>query len=104
MMYGLPQRTLDSMEKIFRKYPIKQVILYGSRAKGNFRNNSDIDMTLITDETFTRTHLLRIYSDFDDSDIPYLVDISMYEALNNEDLKEHINRVGKVIFENKFCF
>ena len=101
MMYGLPQRTMDSMEKIFCRYGnIKQVILYGSRAKGNYRNGSDIDLTLKTDATFTHRDFLRVIGDFDDSDIPYLADISIYETLNSENLKEHINRVGKVIFEN----
>jgi predicted nucleotidyltransferase len=100
MNHGLPQRTMDSMYDIFRKYGnIEQVILYGSRAKGNYRNGSDIDITLKTDNTFTRAHLLRIAGDFDDSDIPYLVDISQYDSLDNENLIEHINRVGKVIYE-----
>jgi predicted nucleotidyltransferase len=100
MNYGLSQRTMDSMESIFRKYGnIEQVILYGSRAKGNYRDGSDIDITLRTDNTFTRAHLLRVAGDFDDSDIPYLVDISQYDKVDNEDLREHINRVGKVIYE-----
>lgn len=99
MHYGLTERNMNSMEKIFRKYEnIKEVILYGSRAKGNYRNGSDIDLTLRTDDTFTRQHILRIVNDFDDSDIPYLVDISQYNEIDNENLKAHINRVGKVIY------
>jgi predicted nucleotidyltransferase len=101
MKYGLPQRTIDSMNKIFSKYGnIRQVILYGSRAKGNFRNASDIDITLKTDADFTRVQLLRIMNDFDDSDIPYLTDISIYDKLNNAALKDHINRIGKVLYNN----
>jgi predicted nucleotidyltransferase len=101
MKYGLSQRTIDSMEKIFHKYDnIKQVILYGSRAKGNYRNASDIDITLKTDESFTCMQLLRVMGDFDDSDIPYLVDISIYDKLDNAALKEHINRVGKVLYDS----
>ena len=101
MTHGLPRRTMDSMQNIFRKYGnIKQVILYGSRAKGNYRYGSDIDLTLKTDETFTHKHLLRVISDFDDSDIPYLADISIFDTLTNENLKKHINQAGKVIFEN----
>jgi hypothetical protein len=38
-------------------------------------------------------------NDFDDSDIPYTVDVSIYKDLENENLKSHINRVGKVIYE-----
>jgi len=99
MKHGLPDRTLDTLDSIFRKYPgIKQVVLYGSRAKGNFRAGSDIDLALMTDDTFTRTNLLRIAGDFDDSDMPYMVDVLVYEDLSNKDLKAHIDRVGKVLY------
>ena len=84
---------------IFFKYPgIKQVILYGSRAKGNFRIGSDIDISIKADNSFTHTDLLRIGSDFDDSDIPYFVDVSIYDKISNVDLKSHIDRVGKVVY------
>ena len=97
MDHGLSDRTLATLDSIFRKYPgIQQAILYGSRAKGNFRKGSDIDLTLKTDGTFTRTDLLRIAGDFDDSDMPYFVDVSIYEKLSNPDLKALIDRVGKV--------
>jgi predicted nucleotidyltransferase len=100
MKYGLPDRTLDTLDAIFRKYlGIKEAILYGSRAKGNCRRGSDIDLSLKTNETFTRTDLLHIAGDFDDSDIPYFVDVSIYDKLSNPDLKDHINRVGKVLYQ-----
>jgi predicted nucleotidyltransferase len=99
MQYGLSDRTLNTLNSIFRKYPgIRQVILYGSRAKGKYRNGSDIDLTLKTDDTFTRTSLLRLAGDFDDSDMPYYVDVSIYDKLSNPDLKAHIDRVGKVLY------
>ena len=99
MQYGLSDKTRTALDAIFRKYPgIRQAILYGSRAKGNYRNGSDIDMALKTDDTFTRSDLLRIGNDFDDSDIPYLVDVSIYDTLSNPDLKAHIDRVGKTLF------
>ena len=99
MKYGLSDRTLNTLDSIFRKYgSIKEAILYGSRAKGNYRNGSDIDLTLKTDTGFSRTDMLRIAGDFDDSDIPYFVDVSIYDKLSNPDLKAHINRVGKVLY------
>ena len=99
MKYGLSDRTLDTLYSIFKKYPgINQVILYGSRAKGNYRKGSDIDLTLKTKESFSRTDLLRMGNDFDDSDMPYFVDISNYNDLSNPDLKAHIDRVGKIIY------
>jgi len=99
MKYGLSDRTLATLDSIFRKYPgIKQAILYGSRAKEKYRKGSDIDLTLMTDSTFTHTDLLRIANDFDDSDMPYFFDVSVYDDLSNQNLKAHIDRVGKVLF------
>ena len=98
--YGLSDRTLATLDSIFRKYPsIKQAILYGSRAKGDYRNGSDIDLSLKTGENFTFTDLLHIAGDFDDSDMPYFVDVSIYDKLSNPDLKAHIDRVGKVLYD-----
>jgi len=99
MKYGLSDRTLATLESIFRKYPgIRQVILYGSRAKGNYRKGSDIDLTIKCDDDLDFTKMLRISGDFDDSDIPYFVDVSLYEKISNPDLIAHIDRVGKVIY------
>ena len=99
MKYGLSDRTLNTLDSIFRKYPsIKQAILYGSRAKGKYRIGSDIDLTLMAENTFTHTDLLHIAGDFDDSDMPYFVDVSIYDKLSNPDLKAHIDRVGKVLY------
>ena len=102
MQYGISDRSLDTLDSIFKKYTgIRQAVLYGSRAKGQYRIGSDIDLSLKTDDTFTRTDLLRIAGDFDDSDIPYFVDVSIYGKLSNPDLKAHIDRVGKVLYSGK---
>ncbi|MDR2952540.1 MAG: nucleotidyltransferase domain-containing protein [Treponema sp.] len=99
MQYGLSGRTLATLDSIFRKYPgIREAVIYGSRAKGNYRNGSDIDMTLKTDKTFTRSDLLHIAEDFEDSDMPYLVDVSIYDQLSDPALKANIDRVGKVLY------
>ena len=99
MKYGLSGRTLKTLHAIFNKYPgINQAILYGSRAKGNYRNGSDIDVSLKTSDTYNFTDLLHIAGDFDDSDMPYLVDVSIYENISNLELKSHIDRVGEVIY------
>jgi len=99
LKFGLSDKTLDTLNSIFRNYPgIKQVVLYGSRAKGNYRNGSDIDLSIKTVGDFAFSDLLHIAADFDDSDMPYLVDVSIYETLTNTDLKAHIDRVGKVLY------
>lgn len=102
MMYGLSDRTINTLNSIFYKYSgIIQVVLYGSRAKGNYRNGSDIDLSLKTSPAFTRTDLLHIAGDFDDSDMPYFVDVCIYEKISNPDLKAHIDRIGKVLYNGE---
>ena len=88
--------------KIYSKFPaIKRVIVYGSRAMGNFREGSDIDMTLVGDKAIDYNTVLKLYGLFDDSDLPYLVDISDFASLKNPDLIDHINRRGKILYERE---
>ena len=101
MDFGLSERSIAELDSIFKKYTwIKQVIIYGSRAKGNYRRGSDIDLTLKAADPISRTDMLRIANDFDDSDLPYFVDISIYDKISNPDLKAHIDRVGKVLYSS----
>jgi predicted nucleotidyltransferase len=101
MKYGLSERTLNTLDSIFRKYPgIKEAVLYGSRAKGKYRMGSDIDLSLKTVDNFTFNDLLHIAGDFDDSDMPYFVDVSIYDQLSKPELKAHIDRVGKVLYSS----
>jgi predicted nucleotidyltransferase len=99
-MFGIYQKTTDELMTIFEKYDsIEKVIIYGSRAKGNYREGSDIDLTLIGN--LERRDLMNILDEIDESYIPYLFDISIYEQLNSESLKDHINRVGKIFYQRK---
>ena len=100
MNHGLSQRSVDTMRDIFRKYTsLKKVVLYGSRAMGNYKNGSDIDITFEVDDDFTDRDLLRICGELDESSLPYFVDCSIFSQIGNPDLKDHIIRVGKVLYE-----
>jgi type I restriction enzyme S subunit len=72
--------------------------LYGSRAKGNYRPNSDIDLTLKCKNVDLST-LFKIETDLDDLLLPYKIDLSIFHKIENQDLIEHINRVGVVFYE-----
>ncbi len=55
-MYGLKEKHIKAINSVFSKYPqIEKTILYGSRAKGNYRNGSDIDLTLVGDDLDLKT-------------------------------------------------
>jgi predicted nucleotidyltransferase len=102
--FGLKQTILEKIIKVFSTHPqIQQVILYGSRAKGNFRNGSDIDLT-IRGESITLSQLLKIENDLDDLLLPYKIDLSLLHQIHEPDLNEHISRVGVVIYDKKDCF
>lgn len=65
---------------------------------GNYRNGSDIDLTLLGD-SLTYTQLNRIETQIDDLLLPYSVDLSLFNHIENPDLIDHIKRVGKIFYE-----
>lgn len=99
MQFGLKQTIIDKINSVFEKNPeVEQVIIYGSRAKGNYRNGSDIDITL-KGEKLTYNILSKIIGEIDDLDTPYLFDISIFDKLDSPGLEEHINRVGQIFYK-----
>ena len=97
--YGLNPETIYKIQRVFAIFPeIEEAILYGSRAMGNFKNGSDIDLTLKASKLITDIgnplSLTKISVALDELDLPYMIDISIYENIKNADLVDHINRVG----------
>lgn len=98
MTYGLKPETIQAMQAVFEKYPaVQQAILYGSRAKGNYRPGSDIDLTLEGEELDLST-LHKIENDLDDLLLPYKIDLSLLSHIQSPELLDHIKRVGAVFF------
>ena len=96
---GIPPKYLKLLKEILSRYPeVNQVLLYGSRAKGCATERSDVDL-VITQSQVSRDVVGNILSDLEESDIPYLVDLQSVESIQNPDLLEHIERVGKVVYE-----
>lgn len=92
--FGLKPHTISAIQRVFAKYPqLERAVLYGSRAKGNYRPGSDIDLTLFG-ESLTYADLCRIETEIDDLLLPYTLDLSLYAQIDNADLREHIKRVG----------
>lgn len=101
MKYGLQEEVIKNINEVFSKYPeIKKVFLYGSRAKGNFKTGSDIDLSLIGDR-LNNSLLNKISCELDDLLLPYTFDLSIYNHISNKDLLEHIKDVGIVFYQQK---
>ncbi|GAB1855639.1 nucleotidyltransferase domain-containing protein [Flavobacteriaceae bacterium MHTCC 0001] len=101
MKYGLSNTSIEKILEVFRaNSEIKEAIIFGSRAKGNYYEGSDIDITL-KGEQLTFDKLLRVESQLEDKYLPYKFDLSIFKNINNKELIEHINRVGKIFYNRK---
>lgn len=99
MDYGLNDHTIDQIRQVFSRYQeIEQALLYGSRAKGNFKPGSDIDLTLIGDQ-LNQKILNHIEDDIDDLMLAYSFDLSILKQVSNQDFIDHVNRVGIVFYD-----
>jgi predicted nucleotidyltransferase len=95
-MFGLSKQNIKIITNILGDYKnIEKAVIYGSRAMGNYKNGSDIDLTLFGD-SLTLDDLAKIAGDCEDSKLPYMVDLSLFKQIENQDLKEHIEKYGKV--------
>jgi len=96
--FGLSAATLDKLNSVFARHSaIDAVLIYGSRAKGNYRAGSDIDLSIKGSE-IPFAELMQIEDQIDDLMLPYTVDLSQYRQLENADLIAHIDRVGVEIY------
>jgi predicted nucleotidyltransferase len=96
--YGLGSSAITAIQNVLKKHPkVIKAILYGSRAKGNYRPASDIDLSL-QGEQLDYSELVKIDNELDDLLLPYTIDLSLYPSIENPDLIDHIEQVGQVLY------
>jgi len=99
MSYGLTDDDLIRIIEVFSKFnEIDEVIIYGSRAKGNFKPSSDIDITFVGKDLNLKI-INEIAIVLDDLMLPYTFDTSIWSQISNADLIAHINRIGKTLYQ-----
>ncbi len=99
--FGLPEKTVEKIGGVLAGHPeVKKAVLYGSRAMGNYKNGSDIDLTLVGSGLDYRD-LLNIMGELDDLLLPYTVDLSILHMIDHEELCEHIQRVGQDFYRRQ---
>ena len=102
MKYGLDDKYFDKLISVFPKHPeAESVVLYGSRAKGNYKPFSDIDITL-KGASLTQQLLGKIFTEIDDLLLPYFLDISIYDKLTDKDFIAAIDKTGVEIYKKNF--
>jgi len=98
-MSQLSEKDMSYIVAAIASFPeIDKAVLFGSRAKGSARPCSDLDIAIyglgVTFSTLAKLHWLLE----EESPMPYFVDVVDYGAISNVALREHIDRVGVVIF------
>jgi uncharacterized protein len=93
--FGISAQDLETITGILRKEPlVEEAIIFGSRAKGNYKNGSDVDIALKGKKLDfnTITHVSYLLNE--ETLMPYKFDILNYHTISNAELTEHIKRVG----------
>ena len=92
--YGIPQSNLQQIVAILQNNPkIKEAILFGSRAKGNFESGSDIDIALKGID-LSLEDILNAKTEIEELFLPWKTDLVIYHRIQEKELIEHIDRVG----------
>jgi uncharacterized protein len=92
--YGLTDAEQELICGVLRRHSeVAEAKIFGSRAKGNFRPNSDIDLALWGNLSFST--LAAIAGELDELPLPHTFDVQAYDAIGHAPLREHIDRVGR---------
>lgn len=96
---GISKKDLQYIIDTIKNFPeVKQAKIYGSRAMGNYKQGSDIDIAIIGEDidfsVISKIHYLLE----EESPMPYFFDITDYNNLSKPQLKQHIDQYGKIIF------
>ena len=100
---GLPVHAAARMCAVFAGHPaIEKVTVFGSRAKGDYKRGSDIDLALVG--PVTHDELLHLASELDDLLLPWEIDLVQFDSITNPDLREHIAHVGQTFYAREEAF
>ncbi len=98
MRYGLSDEQLKKISAILSKHPaIEKALLFGSRAMGNYKKASDVDIAVVGKGiNFLQTASIK--NDLEKTNIPFFFDVLSYDNLNSQEVRENIDEYGKVIY------
>ncbi len=103
MQFGLKNDIVENIKNICSEFTqVDEAIIYGSRAKGNYKPGSDVDLTF-KGENLNLRIINKISLKIDDLFLPYTFDLSVFAQIENQGLLEHINRVGVIIYKKQLA-
>lgn len=94
MAFGLTEIQLDAIRDVCAQHPtVKQVLVFGSRSLGHYREGSDLDLCLM-DRDMPFSELLQLKVQLDDLNLPIHCDVVRFSSIHNDELRAHIQRAG----------
>ena len=101
MNHGLALETENRIRAVLARFPeVEKALLYGSRAKGNYKPGSDIDLALVGSK-LSSSVLTCINNELDDLLLPHRIDTLIFAKITQPDLIDHIERVGVVFYDKQ---
>lgn len=96
---GLSERSIRTIKEILEKYSdVREVVLFGSRAKGTFHAGSDVDLAVMNPGISEKT-ISRILSELEESSLPVRVDLVDFNSIANGAFIDHIRRIGILFYK-----
>ncbi|MDK9692879.1 MAG: nucleotidyltransferase domain-containing protein [Sulfurimonas sp.] len=87
-MFGLEDKALEKIREVLHANGVKKAFIFGSRAKGNYKMGSDVDLAVDANERQI-SYILN-----EETNLAYFFDVLNLEKIKNKNLLEHIKRVG----------
>ena len=100
-MFGLKELDISILNQVLASYPgVTEAYIFGSRAKGNYKNGSDVDIA-IKGNNISQNLILDIATYLNEETLmPYRFDVLDYHSISNKELSEHIDRAGILLYKN----
>jgi len=99
MSFGLAKKEIDLIKSVFEKTPeIESVFIYGSRAKGNFKKTSDIDLG-VRFAGNTGGNILKLKSDLSDLPIIYEIDATDEKEIQKGNFKTEYEKTKQLFWK-----
>lgn len=95
---GLSDSILGDLRRVFATYPeIEQVLIFGSRAKGTFKDGSDIDLAVFA-QHMSEPRFTQLWNELDALPLIFKMDVLHWNKLGNQRLKDRIPAEGKLLY------
>lgn len=92
MKYGLSKEVYEKIKKVIDRNKSCKILLFGSRARGDYKETSDIDLAVLSE--ISRDEQYKLMNEIDMLDIVYKVDIVFVDSNTKAELVESIKRDG----------